>query len=267
MLKKKGFTNVKLYQAGEPEWKKKDYLEVGTTAVASAYKKGSAVIIDARPYKKYLGETIPSSMSIDESNLEELKGRFPVDKTTKIITFCGGYGCAKSHNVAKALVKSGYTKVAVYAAGIPAWKKAGNATTASKSTKTKKDTKAKEPKFLNGIMLGADEGTVDGDWYKANFKKLDKIAIIDVRSKDVFAKGSLPGSINIPQEDFKAKDFVAKLPKGKTIVFNCAAGVMSIDAYNKAKKGGADMAKVYYFDANIECKGNECTIEVNEPLD
>ena len=41
----------------------------------------------------------------------------------------------------------------------------------------------------------------------------------------------------------------------------------SMKAWDKAKDGGADMSKIYYFDANIECEGTKCKIEVNEPLD
>jgi len=117
MLKKKGFTNVKLYQAGEPEWKKRYYVEVGTPVVAAAYKKGSAVLIDARPYKKYLGATIPSSVSIPDTAMDKLAGRFPADKNTPIITYCGGYNCHKSHAVADKLLSLGYTNVKVYAGG------------------------------------------------------------------------------------------------------------------------------------------------------
>ena len=67
-------------------------------------------------------------------------------------------------------------------------------------------------------------------------------------------------------EKLSPAEFVSKLPKGKTIVFNCSAGARSMEAWDKAKDGKADMTKVYYFDANIECKGNDCKIEVNEPL-
>lgn len=49
MLQKKGFTNVKLYQAGEPQWKKRYYSEIGTPVIKSAQKKNNAVLIDARP--------------------------------------------------------------------------------------------------------------------------------------------------------------------------------------------------------------------------
>lgn len=268
MLKKKGFTNVKLYQAGEPEWKKKYYIEVGTPVVAAAYKKNTALLIDARPFKKYLGATIPGSLGIPDTKVEGLVGRFPTDKTTKIITYCGGYHCGKSHVIARKLLSLGYTNVAVYAGGVPAWKKAGMATTGSAAKKA--PAKAEAPKkamMVAGIMLGEDEGTVDGDWFKAQMNKLPaNVQIVDVRSADEFKAGALPGAINIEAGKFKADKFVSMLPKGKTIVFNCSAGARSMEAWDKAKDGKADMTKMYYFDANLDCADGKCKIEVNEPL-
>ena len=40
-----------------------------------------------------------------------------------------------------------------------------------------------------------------------------------------------------------------------------------MDAWGKMKQAGMDISEVYYFDANIDCKGNDCKIEVNEPID
>jgi len=266
MLQRMGFTNVKLYQAGEPEWKKLSYVEVGTPVVASVYKKNTAVIIDARPFKKFLGSTIPGSINIPDTKMAELEGRFPIDKTTPIITFCGGYNCHKSHAVAERLVELGYTNVKVYAGGLPAWKKAGKPTTDGKAKKPAEAEAPRVAKMVAGIMLGEDEGTVDGDWFKANMAKLPGVQLVDVRSPDEFKEGHIVGAINIEAAKLKANEFVAKLPKDKTIVFSCSAGARSMEAWDKAKDGGADMSKVYYFDANIACTGNSCTIEVNEPL-
>jgi len=267
MLKKKGFTNVKLYQAGEPEWKKMSYVEVGTPVVAAAYKKGSAVLIDARPYKKYLGATIPGSVSIPDTAMVKLEGRFPVDKTTPIITFCGGYNCHKSHVVANRLLALGYTNVKVYAGGVPQWKKDGMATTGSKAKKApSKAATPKMPKMVAGVKLGEDEGTVDGDWFKANMYNLPNIVIVDVRAPDEFKVGHIKGSINIEAEKLKGADFVAKLPKDKIVIMICSSGGRALEAWMKAKDAKADMSKIYYFDANIDCKGNDCKIEVNEPL-
>lgn len=147
MLKKDGFTNVKLYQAGEPEWTKRNYNEVDLAVIKSAQANNSAVLIDARPYPKYLQETIPGSIAIPDTQLDELKGRFPVNHMEKVITFCGGYKCVKSHNVAKKLISMGYSNVSVFAGGVPAWKSAGLATTKSAS-KVKAPVEEKKQHFL-----------------------------------------------------------------------------------------------------------------------
>jgi rhodanese-related sulfurtransferase len=266
MLKKKGFTNVKLYQAGEPEWKKKNYIEVGTPVVAAAYKKNGAFIIDARPYKKFLGSTIPGSVAIPDTAMDKLAGRFPADKNTPIIAFCGGYKCHKSHAIAFELVKLGYTNVKVYTAGMPAWKKAGMATTGSKAKKAPKAEAKKAVAMINGIMPGEDEGTVDGEWFKANLSKLTNVQIVDVRSPGEFKAGHLAGAINIEAGKFKGAEFLAKLPKGKVIVMNCASGGRALEAWEKAKDAKADLTKIFFFDANLDCEGTTCKIEVNEPL-
>jgi len=268
MLQKKGFTNVKLYQAGEPEWKKKHYVEIGTVVVASAYKKNSALIIDARPYSKYLGATIPGAISIPDTKMAGLEGRFPTDKNTPIITFCGGYNCHKSHVVANRLMALGYKNVRVYAAGMPAWKKAGMKTTASKSTKVVAKTDAKKvPAMRAGLKVGEDEGTVDGEWFKKQIGSLPaNVQIVDVRASDEFKVGHLNGAINVEAEKYKADALVSKLPKGKVIVFSCSSGARGMEAWMKINDAKLDVSKMFYFDANLDCKGTDCKIEVNEPL-
>lgn len=269
-LKSKGFTNVKLYQAGEPEWATKSYLEVGTPIVESAFKKNSALLMDARPMVKYLAESIPGALYMNDEELDKLNGRFPVDKNTPIITFCAGYECHKSHVVAQKLLELGYKKVSVYAGGLPSWKEAGLQTTAGVK---KAEVKAEAPKkdaFIDGVKLGADEGTVDGEWYKALIvgdKIPTNIAVIDVRSAAEFANGHIKGAINIEAGKMSAMDFAAKLPKGKVVILNCATGARAMEAFMKLQSAKVDVTKVLYFDANIKCdKSSKCEIKVNEPL-
>jgi len=271
MLKKKGFTNVKLYQAGEPEWKKRGYSEIGTPVVKSAQKKNNAVLIDARPYKKYLQATIPGAISIPDSSMEKLLGKFPVDKNIKIITFCGGYNCGKSHKVARKLVSLGYKNVLVYAGGVPQWKKEGLDTTRSATKKSVKPTIKKTTNTTNGVKMGSDEGTVDGEW----FKKLilsdtvpSNIQIIDVTPPEDYKAAHIPNAINMYSENDSAKELQSKLSKTKISVFYCASGARALEAWQKLKDEKLDVSKVFYFDANIVCdKSNKCTIEVNEPLE
>ncbi len=265
-LKKKGFTDVKLYQAGEPEWKKRSYVEVGTPVVVAVQKKNSAFIIDARPYKKYLGGAVAGAVSMPDMQIDKFVGRFPADKATKIITYCGGYNCAKSHVVARKLISLGYSDVSVYAGGMPAWKKAGLGASNSKADKPANLEASKAGMMVAGIKLGLDEGTVDGEWFKANLGRLPDVQIVDVRTAEEFKDGALPGAINIYAEKLKAKEFYAKLPKDKTIVLNCSAGAWSLEAWMKLDDAKLDISRVFYFDANLDCADGKCKVEVNEPL-
>jgi hydroxyacylglutathione hydrolase len=264
-----GFTNVKLYQPGEPEWASKNYLEVGLPVVESAVEKDSALLMDARPRPKYLGETIPGALYMNDVELDRLAGRFPADKNTAVIVFCGGYECHKSHVVANTLLDLGYKNVSVYAGGLPEWKKAGMRTT-SGTQKASADSAPQEDVFVDGIKAGVDEGTVDGEWLNALIqeKKVPaNVTLIDVRKAADYKTGHLPGSINIEAGDLSSADLVAKLPQDKVSIFFCGSGARAMEAFLKLKDDGKDVTRVMYFDANISCDGNNvCEIEVNEPL-
>lgn len=268
-LKENGYTNVKVYPAGEPEWNKLSYLEIDTSVVKAYQEKNLALIVDARPYAKFLQETIPGAISIPDTNLSKLIGRFPINKKEKIVIFCGGYSCEKSHVVANKLKSLGYEEVMVYAAGLPAWKEAGEATTASSKVVTQEKILKKEQFSKNGLKLGSDEGSVDGEWLKKQIiedKVPSYIQIIDVTSSNEFKTGHIKGAINIEAGKISANELLEKLPKNKTIVFNCTTGGRAIEAWSKLKDTKFDMSEIYYLDANISCKDNNCKIDVNEPL-
>ena len=268
-LKEQGYSDVKLYQAGKPDWTPKSYLEVGTPVVKSAMDNDNAVLMDARPRKKYLSETIPGAVYMSDTELDRLEGRFPADKETPIIAFCGGYSCHKSHVVANRLLGKGYTNVKVYAAGLPEWKKAGMRTTAA-AQKAAADSTPKESVFVDGVKAGVDEGTVDGEWLHALIKSNnvpENVVLIDVRPPVDYEAGHLNGSINIEAGHISAEELAGKLPKGKVVIFSCGSGARAMEAYLKLQEAGLDVSKVMYFDANITCdKDNMCEIEVNEPL-
>ena len=66
----------------------------------------------------------------------------------------------------------------------------------------------------------------------------NKVVVLDVRTKEEFSKGRIPGSVLI---DFNADDFekqVAKLDKNKTYLVHCAAGGRSSRACKKMDQLG-----------------------------
>lgn len=264
-----GYTDVKLYQAGEPEWKTKSYLEIGVPVVEAILKNDSALLMDARPRSKYLAATIPGALYMNDTQLDKLAGRFPSDKSTPVVPFCGGYNCSKSHKVANMLLAQGYTNVRVFAGGLPAWKKADMPTTASPKKAAPTVANAQPPVFVDGVKLGLDEGTVDGEWLSAflvDNKRPDNVVLIDVRPAEDFAIGHLKGAKNVVAEELNATQLQEQLPNNKVVIFYCSSGARAMEAHMKLADAKKDVRKVMYFDANISCKGEKCDIEVNEPL-
>lgn len=269
-LKDKGYTNVKIYSGGEPEWRKLSYLEIDTLAAKVYQEKNSALIVDARPYLKFLQETIPGAISIPDTSLAKLLGRFPINKDEKIVIFCAGYNCEKSHIIANKLVSLDYKNVMVYAGGLPSWRERGLNTTALAYIEKYDEVAIKKDSFSkNGLKRGSDTGSVDREWLKKQIlenKVPSYIQIVDVTTPDEFKNGHIKGAINIEASKLSVKELFEKLPKNKTIVFNCTAGSRSIEAWTKLNDEKIDTSEIYYFDANISCKDNNCKIDVNEPL-
>jgi rhodanese-related sulfurtransferase len=274
MLAAKGFTNIKVYQAGYPAWKKAgNYSEVDTAVVKSATTKGNATIIDARPLKKYTLSHIPGAIGIPDTKVYSMLDALPKDKAGKVIVYCGGYKCAKSHNLAKKLLEMGYSKVAVYAAGMPVWSKAGLPVEGKRAEESAKKSENKAYIEVNGMQLVKDQeenqNMVYGPWYLDLIKNLPAgYTLVDVRDSDSFASGHLPKAVNVPFDDKQAKAFVAKMMKLEGIVImSCASGAMATEAITAVIDHGGDLKKIFFVDANLDCdKNNKCTIEINDPL-
>ena len=275
-LKRMGWQNIKIYQAGMPKWTKdKNYIELNLVVVKSMVKKKKGFIIDARPQKVYKKGHIPTAINIPDTKFNEYKNLLPKDKSIKIVTYCGGYKCAKSHNVAKELIKLGYEKVSVFAGGLPLWQKKG--------LEIEKDLKnrAKEVKktdfiIKNGVKLVAEQEDNEGMVYAEFFKevadgKIKDIVIVDVRDKDEFGAGHIKNAVNIPISKFKEKNFVEEVEKivkgGKKVILVCATGGRATEAMTTIIDNKGDLNNIFFADANIDCdKNGKCKIEVNEPL-
>lgn len=89
-----GYTNVKVFEAGFPAWKKTgNYYGVEVPYVKNLIDNMDvAVIIDSRPTKpKYVKGHLPGALSIPDSQYDKKKGILPVDKNIPLIFYCGGY--------------------------------------------------------------------------------------------------------------------------------------------------------------------------------
>ena len=121
----------------------------------------------------------------------------------------------------------------VFGAGYPAWKKAVGSASAAVQVKA-----------------GAEEGTID----IAVFEKIIKenpasIMLIDVRDPDEFAAGSFKAAVNMPTDMLEEK--ISTLPSDKPIVFVCATGARSGEAYYMLQDIRPELKNVYYLEAEV----------------
>ena len=124
----------------------------------------------------------------------------------------------------------------MFDAGYPAWKKAYGAAPAAVAVKA-----------------GAEEGSID----LATFEKILKenpqsIYLVDVRDPDEFATGAFKTAKNIPVDNLEKT--IKTLPSDKPIVFVCATGARSGEAYYMVKDNRPDIKEVYYLEAEVTYK-------------
>lgn len=229
---KLGYTNVKVYAEGFPDYKSKaPYYAIGVEQVHQDLAEGANyMLIDARPAKKYLEGNIPSSISIPDTQFEAKAGLLPADKSTQLIYYCGGFACKLSHKSAAKALAAGYTNVVVAEAGYPAWKK----------------------QYGTGggvaVQAGAEEGSIDiAQFQTIVSEKPDSIYLIDVRDPDEFAAGHISSAVNIPVD--KLEKQVGDLKADKPIVFVCASGARSGEAYYMIRDMRPDIEDVFYLEA------------------
>jgi rhodanese-related sulfurtransferase len=233
-----GYTNVKVYAAGFPDYRKNaPYVSIGLEALKDMMAKGEQyALVDARPYKKYLAGSIPSAMGIPEREFADKRGMLPTDKANvSLIYYCGGYKCALSHKSAVKARYLGYRKVMVAEAGYPGWKEMFGSGSAME------------------VKAGAAEGAVDTEWFLKTIKENpDAILLIDVRDPGEYANGHFPSAINMTVDMIENKG--AEIPTDKPIVFYCSTGARAGEAYYLYLDIVKDAENVYYLEATNDFK-------------
>lgn len=264
-LRENGYTNIKMYLDGEPDWTKSGaYMEVSLDAAKKIYDKGGATFIDARPDRMFKKGTIAGSVNVPDTAIEKFAGNLPADKAALAVTFCGGFKCEKSHIVADYMLKNGYTNVLVLAAGEPAWKAAGYPYAAG----GEKVETAAPAAAVSGDFPVEEQGVIKTSFFIEKLlnpaTRPADVTIVDVRNANEVAAGIIPGTVNVSsKETAKGCDaFVAQMPKTGKVVFHCASGGRAGETYyfllDTCKL--ADISRYYFLDAAVNCDSQPCKI-------
>jgi rhodanese-related sulfurtransferase len=245
---KLGYTNIKVYPAGSPDWKAKG----GPVSVSAAYLKKLAddktphVLVDARPKRVADKGMIPNAINISDTEFDKNIDKLPADKATPLIYYCGGLECVLSDNSAEKARKLGYTNVLTYPPGYPEWEKLNGApaTAAAGASATAPAT------ATAALVPGKEKGSVTVDSFQAVWKaNPGSIMLVDVRDAKEVAAGTIKGSVNIPMNELEKK--VGTLPADKPVVFVCGTGARSGEAYDTVKLLGGKV-QAYFLDADTK---------------
>lgn len=84
-------------------------------------------IVDARLPERYADGHIPGALSLPLADFDQDLAAFlaGVPKDRRLITYCNGYGCPDSYDLAMRLLEAGYRDVLVFEGGFPVWQDAG----------------------------------------------------------------------------------------------------------------------------------------------
>jgi rhodanese-related sulfurtransferase len=164
--------------------------EVSTDELKRILADASAQVLDVRSAQEHAIAHIPGSRNFYEKEVEQIIAAYP-DPGTPLVLYCNGPYCGKSKRLSEELVKRGYTGIRRYQLGLPVWRALGN--------------------------------TVQTDL--AGFRYIlagDRTAVyVDARTKEAFARGSLPRAVNIRKGEAEAANEDGRLPhkdKGTRVI-------------------------------------------------
>jgi rhodanese-related sulfurtransferase len=230
-----GYTNIKVYAEGEPEWVKQGLpLSVSTAYVKKLIDdKEKVVLIDARPKRVFDKGAIPGALNIPDSEFEKHVDKLPADKATPLIYYCGGLECVLSDKSAVKARALGYTSVKTYSEGYPAWEKA-----------------FPDPQKALEILPGKDKGTISAASFDKIFNEAPASALfVDVRDAKEFTTATIKGAISIPINQLEKR--IEELPKNKPVLFFCGTGGRAGEAYDTVKLIRPEV-NAYFLDADVQ---------------
>lgn len=241
-----GYTNIRVYAAGYPDWAANGGLPgISAKYVKKVLGNDKALVIDARPPRKFKKGHVPGSVNIPTTRFDEHKSSLPEDKGHELIFYCGGYHCPLSPKGADRARALGYSNVKLFQSGYPAWQEAFG------------------QKKLS-IQESGEEGVISIDSFMDVLKNHpDEVYLVDVRDQaEVDMDGTFASAKVIPIDTLLPQ--IPDMPNHKPTIFFCANGARAGEAYDFVNMKRNDM-KAYFLEANVAFKKQ--TLPVVTPVE
>ena len=221
---KRGYTNIKVFHAGLPAWAAAGNVVLTTDKFVNK-RMGFIVIIDTRGPEVAKKGYIQGAVAIRLNDIRGEKNQFPVDRKAYIVLYSQNTDQADLAPVIKDITKWGYKHVYILDGGYDGW--------------VKNNGGIQKDRVLTKIyyLPRPHPGEIVGDEFMNIVNtKPDDVVILDVRTKEEAAMGTIPGAVNIPVDEIQVR--LAELPKDKEIVTHCRTGLRAEMGYSILRNNG-----------------------------
>lgn len=239
---KYGYTNVKVYSAGDPAWTK---AELPFVSSPKFVKDSNILLLDLRPADKFAAGHIPRAMNLPVTDLDKYKeDNWPSFKGAPIVFYSDNQ--ADIDKALELMRDYALSKATYFPGGLARWQKLGNPV----------ETGAKQaPPKLTFIRKPNPQDVSISD-----FNKLlndPNVVILDVRGDGERTGGSFKGALHIPFEQLATR--YTEIPKDKQVIVHCATGIRSSIAYETLKAKGFTNIKVLNANVKFEAGAHKIT--------
>ncbi len=243
LAKELGYTNIRVFLAGEPAWSDAGYPVYASNEFV---EKGNIVLLDLRQGDAPVKGRIPRSIPITYEQLEERIDDIP--RNAPVILYSDN-----SEDVLDAyedLKDEGFNTVAMVIGNYQGWVASGGKV-------------EQGPIFTNEItwvrQLGKGEVSVD-EFRKAVLGELPDTYVIDARTpEEIKELGIFPNTVNIPLDEIPKR--MNEIPKDKRVFVHCSTGARADLAYRELIDSGYDVKFLLLNISDPEC---DCPILMPE---
>jgi len=212
---------------------------ISTADLVARYKNGAGevALIDSRGKVEFGEGHIKGAALVPPAKTAELLPAKAKNKAGLVVFYCNGPTCSRSRKAAKIALGLGYTNVAEYTEGLPAWKKAGHP--------------------VEGTPLPPFD-LPPGTSPKAAAAELASLAVVDLREEDEFKAFRIKGALSFPLDELER--LLPKLPKGKLFLVDHSGQRTRMAGRLLAKLGRKDLAwldggMIAWSDAGLPTEG------------
>lgn len=221
---KRGYTNIKVFHAGLPAWAAAGNIVLTTDEFVNK-RMGFIVLIDTRGPEVAKKGYIQGAVAIRLNDIPMERNQFPVDRKAYIVLYSQNTDQAALAPVVKDITKWGYKHVYILDGGYDGW--------------VKNDGGIQKDRVLTKIyyLPRPHPGEIVGDEFMNIVNtKPDDVIILDVRTKEEAAMGTIPGAVNIPVDEIQTR--LAELPDDKEIITHCKTGLRAEMGYSILRNNG-----------------------------